>query len=69
MIKRNIINIVFICSLFSSNVYSDNEDYPVINSNAILTSEYLSSTYHRIDSIDISDDFYHFIVDSDIGRY
>lgn len=46
-----------------------NENYPVINSNDILSSEYLSSTYHRIDNIDINNDYYQFIVESDIGSY
>jgi hypothetical protein len=69
--KENCLHTAFIVLLFFSSLglAEDNEDYPVINSNAILTSEYLSSTYHRIDSIDINNDYYHFIVESDIGRY
>ncbi len=47
----------------------DNEDYPVLNSNKILGPEYLSSTYHRVDSIDINNGFYNFQVESNIGSY
>jgi hypothetical protein len=47
----------------------DNESYPIINSNIILSSEYLSSTYHRIDAIEIKYGFYEFHVESDIGSY
>ena len=46
-----------------------NEDYPVINSNELLSSEELSSTYHRIDSINITDGYYQFEVESDIGHF
>jgi len=71
MIRENIINLCLIgFLLLSSSAFAKgNEDYPVINSNAILSSEYLSSTYHRVDSIDVNNDYYHFIVESDIGRY
>ena len=71
MVIKNCLKLVFTGLLFSFSFASaeSNEDYPVINSNAILSSEYLSSTYHRIDSIDINNDYYHFIVESDIGRY
>lgn len=71
IMKRNcFISLISGILFLSSIVYAEgNEDYPVINSNAILSSEYLSSTYHRIDSIDIDNDYYHFIVESDIGRY
>jgi hypothetical protein len=56
--------------LLSVSVVAEvNEGYPVINSNTILSSEYLSSTYHRIESIDIENEFYHFSVESDIGHY
>ena len=68
MMIKNVINLVFIGLLFFSSLVIA-EDYPVINSNAILSSEYLSSTYHRIDSIEINNEFYRFIVESDIGRY
>jgi hypothetical protein len=55
---------------FSSVIIADeNEIYPLVNSNKILSPEYLSSTYHRVDSVDINNDFYHFIVESDIGHY
>ena len=47
----------------------DNESYPVLNSNKILGPEYLSSTYHRVDSIDIKDDYYNFQIESNIGSY
>ncbi len=54
----------------SLNVKAEgNETYPVVNSNTVLSSEYLSSTYHRVDSININNDFYHFVVESDIGQY
>ncbi len=47
----------------------DNEVYPVLNSNKILSPEYLSSTYHRVDSIDIKNGFYNFQIESNIGSY
>ncbi|HIF51913.1 MAG TPA: hypothetical protein EYQ42_10375 [Thiotrichaceae bacterium] len=50
-------------------VAGENETYPVVNSNNVLSSEYLSSTYHRVDSVNINNDYYHFVVESDIGRY
>jgi hypothetical protein len=69
---RNYLNHVFIALLLvcsSSVLAENNESYPVINSNEVLSSDYLSSTYHRVESIDINNDYYHFIVESDIGRY
>lgn len=61
---------VFIVLLFSSSVYSQgNESYPVINTNRILSSEYLSSTFHRVESINIENGFYQFEVESDIGHF
>lgn len=71
MIKRNIINLFLIGFLpwLSPAFAEGNEDYPIINSNAILSSEYLSSTFHRVDSIEIDNDYYRFIVESDIGQY
>jgi len=61
----------FISLLTFSSVITadDNEVYPLINSNTVLSPEYLSSTYHRVDSVDINNDFYHFIVESDLGHY
>ncbi len=56
--------------IFSSIVTADeNEIYPLVNSNTVLSPEYLSSTYHRVDSVDINNDFYRFVVESDIGHY
>lgn len=71
MVKDYIKSGLFISLLIPSCIVmaEGNEDYPVINSNTVLSSEYLSSTYHRVDSIDINNDYYHFIVESDIGRY
>jgi len=62
-----ILSILLICPVICFS--EDNESYPVINSNSVLSSEYLSSTYHRVDSIDIYNGFYHFIVESDIGQF
>jgi hypothetical protein len=61
----------FISLLISSIIVvaDDNETYPVINSNTVLTPQYLSSTYHRVDSVDITNDYYHFVVESDIGHF
>jgi hypothetical protein len=71
MIKQYLKLAIYLCFLaFLSNVVAaDNETYPVVNSNTVLSSEYLSSTYHRVESVDINNDFYHFIVESDIGHY
>jgi hypothetical protein len=71
MIKNYLISGVFISLLALPLIVTagDSETYPVVNSNEILTSEYLSSTYHRVDSIDIENDFYHFVIESDIGTY
>lgn len=56
--------------LLSNNSFADDYDtYPVLNSNTILSSEYLSSTYHRVDSIDIDNGFYQFTVESNIGQF
>jgi hypothetical protein len=64
------INLCLILFIYSLSISAEsNETYPVINSNSILTSDYLSSAYHRVDSIDIKNGFYHFIVESDIGNY
>ena len=62
---------VFISLFISSFIVmaEGNESYPVVNSNTVLSSEYLSSTYHRVDSVELNNDYYHFIVESDIGRY
>jgi hypothetical protein len=61
----------FISLLTCSSIVTANENeiYPLVNSNTVLSPEYLSSTYHRVDSVDITNDFYHFVVESDIGRY
>lgn len=72
MMMKNYFNPGYIISLLiiSSTVLAEgNEGYPVLNSNVVLSSEYLSSTYHRVDSVDINNDYYHFIVESDIGRF
>jgi len=66
-LKIGVIILQLSCPLFVTA--ESNETYPVVNSNTILSSEYLSSTYHRVDSVDINNDFYHFIVESDIGQY
>lgn len=66
-LKSGVFTILLLCPLFVTA--DSNESYPVVNSNTILSSEYLSSTYHRVDSVDIYDGFYHFVVESDIGHY
>ena len=71
MIYDYLKSFVFI-SLLSLSLFvtaETNESYPVVNSNSILSSKYLSSTYHRVDSVDIVNDYYHFVVESNIGRY
>ncbi len=45
------------------------ENYPVINSNEVLSSEYLSSAYHRVESVDFENGFYIFNVESDFGHF
>lgn len=73
MIKNYLISGFYISILAFSSIAiaiaGENETYPVVNSNTVLSSEYLSSTYHRVDSVDINNDFYHFVVESDIGHY
>lgn len=66
------LKLAFLISLLLSSFCikaEDNEAYPVLNSNKILSHEYLSSTYHRVDSIDIKNGFYNFQVESNIGSY
>jgi len=65
--KSGVFSILLLNSLFVTA--DNNETYPLVNSNTILSSEYLSSTYHRVDSVDINDDYYHFVIESDIGHY
>ncbi len=67
--KYFISGLLFGLFISSSVMAEGNENYPVINSNIVLSPEYLSSTYHRVDSVDIKNDYYHFIVESDIGNY
>jgi len=72
MVIHNYLKLSLITGLLviSSITWADNnEAYPVINSNTVLSSEYLSSTYHRVESVDINNDFYHFVVESDIGYF
>lgn len=66
-IKRAVFIGLFIAS--SIVMAEGNEIYPIVNSNTVLSSEYLSSTYHRVDSVDINNDYYHFVVESDIGNF
>ncbi len=69
---KNFLKIIFFVSLWAISSIAktnENESYPIINSNAILSSDYLSSTYHRVESVDIDEGFYHFIVESDIGSF
>lgn len=66
-IKSGALTLLLLCPLFVTA--ENNESYPVVNSNTILSSGYLSSTYHRVDSVDINNDFYHFLIESDIGQY
>jgi len=72
MLNKNYLKSIFFVGVIavSSLVSADeNENYPIINSNSILSSENLSSTYHRVESVDINNGFYHFIVESDIGNF
>ena len=46
----------------------DFENDPVINSNEILDSNYLSSTYHRVENIGFQNGYYIFNIESDYGR-
>jgi len=46
-----------------------NESTPIVNSNTILSPEELSSTYHRVDSVEFEDGLYKFQLESDIGEY
>ncbi|MCG8378706.1 MAG: hypothetical protein MI865_04425 [Proteobacteria bacterium] len=56
--------------LISCNVFADSyESYPVLNSNEILSTEYRSSTYHRVESIELENGFFQFTVESNIGLY
>jgi hypothetical protein len=66
-LKSGLLALLLLSPLFV--LAGDNESYPVINSNTILSSEELSSTYHRVDSIEINDGFYEFRVESNIGVY
>lgn len=50
-------------------IAGDNESDPVINSNTILISDELSSTYHRVDSIEFNNGLYEFQLESDIGEF
>ncbi|MEQ8289798.1 MAG: hypothetical protein RIB78_08745 [Gammaproteobacteria bacterium] len=56
------------CCLFITGhtIYAD-DHRPVINSNQILESEYLSSTYHRVENVEFVNGFYLFNVESDFG--
>ncbi len=71
MIKNHIKSVFYISLFISSSIVTadGNETYPVVNSNSVLSSEYLSSTYHRVESVDLNNDYYHFIIESDIGHY
>ncbi len=44
------------------------EELSVVNSNEVLDSAYLSSTYHRVDNVDFINGFYVFDVESDFGQ-
>lgn len=66
------LNVVSLVSLFAISIVvnaNETEAYPVVDSNSILTSEYLSSTNHRVESVGIDNGFYHFTVESDIGNF
>lgn len=65
----NLVLTVMLLVLPFSVIAEDNESYPVINSNTVLSSEELSSTYHRVDSVEINNGFYEFQLESDIGNY
>ncbi len=44
------------------------EEISVVNSNEVLDSAYLSSTYHRVENVDFINGFYVFDVESDFGQ-
>ncbi len=61
---------VMLLSIFPFLVSAEsNESTPVVNSNTILSSEELSSPYHRVDSVEFEDGLYKFRLESDIGDF
>ena len=64
--KLAILFLFFISFDCNSEAY---ETYPIINSNSILGPDELSSTYHRVESVEIDDGLYQFVIESDIGLY
>ncbi|MEQ8427517.1 MAG: hypothetical protein RLT87_00210 [Gammaproteobacteria bacterium] len=56
------------CLLVPALAVYANEYDPVINSNQVLESDYLSSTYHRVENVEFVNGFYVFDVESDFGH-
>ncbi len=65
-LKPSVLALLLFVPLFV--IAGDNESNPVINSNTILSSGELSSTYHRVNSIEFNNGLYQFQVESDIGE-
>jgi hypothetical protein len=65
---KSVIVILLFVSPFLVSAGS-NESTPVVNSNTVLSPEELSSTYHRVDSVEFEDGLYKFQLESDIGEY
>ena len=62
--------IVLLLFLFPFAVSAEsNESIPVVNSNTILSPEELSSTYHRVDTVEFEDGLYKFQLESDVGEF
>lgn len=66
-LKSAIVLLLFLFP-FSASAES-NEPIPVVNSNTILSPEELSSTYHRVDTVEFEDGLYKFQLESDVGEF
>jgi hypothetical protein len=54
---------------FSNTSFAYYEARPVIRMSEVLTSQQAQSVYHRVVDIELSDKFYNFRVESDMGKY
>lgn len=66
--KTSLIRFMACCLFVPAVAVYANEYDPVINSNQILESGYLSSTYHRVENVEFVNGFYVFNVESDFGH-
>ena len=64
----HIVGCLMLCQAVSLAYAVDTEHAPVINSNEVLDSAYLSSTYHRVENVGFNNGFYLFDVESEFGR-